>query len=533
MAAGSTLGPVGRLLDLAEVLGASWAARARLATSVGQERAILRMFGVSGLDRSGRPLAGEVVDRFVGNQSDRLAGGVALPFAAGLVEYDISPADLALDVASGAVDLAIEAEVLQDAGRRSMAESIAGRLAAAALERADANRTARLELLDVLGDVDPPWVGAALAGSSIGSGSREAAELVAAGVDVIRVDVPAIRELADRLHAEGVDVPFWRPRLPAGSPPPPPEPTETSPSGSQRGLADLRQSIDAAAAERRSYARLATTTLPLAAPEQAVVAAFERVDIVVADPVAEIVDGGVDPDRAMADHAFARRFLARAGATLLVGPGPLIVAPDLARGEPSDAATRAGRALALQLVGVAMAVGDGIPADRLVVGALPAWLVEERDPTAIAIAQIAVRRALLPDYAFAFEAPDPDARAAVRWRAILSAVLPIAGATAVITRTSTGRVSAELVGATQSIVMTSAEVARSLGPLELRGPALELARATISVAIATLERLSSDGWPSILGEPLPGEGQARLGAGAVVERTEGFDPFATAASAAR
>jgi len=303
-----------------------------------------------------------------------------------------------------------------------------------------------------------------------------------------------------------------------------------SPSGSQRGLAELRQSIDAAAAERRSYARLATRTLPLAAPEQAVVAAFERVDIVVADPIAEIVDGGVDPDRALADHAFARRFVARAGATLLVGPGPLVVAPDFTRGEPSDAVTRAGRALALQLVGVAMAVGDGIPADRLVVGALPAWLVEERDPTAVAIAQIAVRRALLPEHAFAFEAPERDARTAVRWRAILSAVLPIAGPTMMITRTSTGSESAELVGATRSIVMTSAEVVRSLGPLELRGPALELARATISVAIGTLERLSSEGWPSILGESLAGERQARLGAGPAVERTEGFDPFAMAAA---
>ena len=97
------------------------------------------------------------------------------------------------------------------------------------------------------------------------------------------------------------------------------------------------------AADRRRYVRLATLGSALAAPEIAVVAGYERVDVVEIDPIAEIVDEGVDPDRALADHAFAHRLLRRAGAQVLVGPGPLVVAPDLARGEPSDAGSRAGR----------------------------------------------------------------------------------------------------------------------------------------------------------------------------------------------
>ncbi len=520
------LGPIDRLVDLAETLAGAWGARARLCTTGGQERALLRMFGVTGLDRSGRPLAAEVVDRYVGGRPDRLAGGVVLPFAAALLEYEVTPQELALDVASGAVDLGLEAEVLRDTERRAAVEVMARALGQSALERIDANRTARLELLAVIGDADKPWIGAPLAATSVGTGTKEAVALATAGVDVVQVSVPAIRELAERLHDEGVDVPFWRPRSVAGGAAAAEPAAEPAPAGSQRGLAELRQAVDAAAAERRAYARLATVGLPLAAPEQAVVAAFERIDVVAADVVAEIVDGNVDPDRALADHAFAHRVLARSGATVLVGAGPLVVAPDLARGVPSDATTRAGRALALQIVGVMLARLHGVPAGRILVGGLPHWLLEERGPTAAAIAQVAVRRAVLPDHLLAFDEPAAGTRAATAWPAILGTVLPVAAPTGLVLRSARADGMAEVVAATRAAAAVSQETAASLGPLRPRGPALTMARATVAAAVATLERVGGSGWPSILGEPIAGGRRGRLGADAVVERGEAFDPLA-------
>ena len=50
-------------------------ARARASTTVGQERAILRLFGVSGLDAAGRPLAGADVDRWLAGDPRRPRGG--------------------------------------------------------------------------------------------------------------------------------------------------------------------------------------------------------------------------------------------------------------------------------------------------------------------------------------------------------------------------------------------------------------------------------------------------------------------------
>ena len=56
-------------------------------------------------------------------------------------------------------------------------------------------------------------------------------------------------------------------------------------------------------------------------------AVFERIDIVASDPMTEIVVGSVEPERSLADHAFMHRLVRRAGVSIHVGPGPLVVGP--------------------------------------------------------------------------------------------------------------------------------------------------------------------------------------------------------------
>ncbi|HMC03840.1 MAG TPA: hypothetical protein VKI23_06900, partial [Cellulomonadaceae bacterium] len=54
------------------------------------------------------------------------------------------------------------------------------------------------------------------------------------------------------------------------------------------------------------------------------------------------------------------------------------------------------------------------------------------------------------------------------------------------------------------------------------------AAALLAAAANTLERLGDTGWSSVLGTPLGGAGRTRLGADAVTERTEAFDPLVAA-----
>ena len=529
---------IDKLADRAETLAGAWGARARASTTLGQERALLRLFGVSGLDRSGRPLAGAAVDRWLASAHDGLGGGIALPFAMALTEYDLDPQQLALDVASGAIDLALEAELLREPDRRKIAVTEANRLVDVAVERVDADRVARRELLALLGEAPRPWIGTTLAEPDVDAALDEAAALASAGFDLLRVEVPIGRELADRMQSAGVEPPEWRPggRGDAGRRAGTDiDSTDPAPSGSQRALARLRRAADGVAAQRRGYVRLGTAIPPLGVPEGAVVAAFERVDLVEADPVAEIVVGGVDPDRSLADHAFARRLHRRADTYVSIGPGPLVVAPDLHSGVPSDPATRSGRALALQLLGVALARADGLSADRIVVGAYPAWLADELSAVARVMAEVDVRRSLFPDHLIRFDEPPPDGHAtgpSASWSYIVAAALARTGPAALLMRRRHTDM-AMAVADGRAAARTAAEVAGVSSRRALHGVASDHATAMLAAASATLDRLSDLGWRAVVGDAprevrrsREGRASGAIGGDAVAERTESFDALA-------
>jgi hypothetical protein len=529
---------IDKLIDRADTLAGAWGARARASTTLGQERAVLRLYGVTGLDRAGRPLAGAAVDRWLASSRDGLSGGIALPFAMALVEYDLDPQQLALDVASGAIDLALEADLLRERDRRELAVAEATRLVGAAVDRVDSDRVARRELLDLLGEAHRPWIGTTLSEPDVDEALDEAAELAAAGYDLLRVEVPIGRELAARMEAAGVEVPQWRPGKRGGSRGGAAvadlDDTDPAPSGSQRALARLRRAADGVAAQRRGYVRLGTAIPPLGVPEGAVVAAFERVDMVEADPVAEIVVGGVDPDRSLADHAFARRLHRRSDTYVSIGPGPLVVAPDLVSGVPSDPATRSGRALALQLLGVALARADGLSAERLVVGAYPDWLADEPSATARVLAEVTLRRALFEGHIIRFDEPTDGrrGRTSVAWPFVVAAALQRVGRSALVMRRADAG-GAAAVEEARAAGRTAADIADVSEPGVLHGVADDHATAMLTAAAATLDRLSDLGWRAVVGDPPRGPGrgaEARsyraIGGDAVAERTESFDPLA-------
>ena len=510
-----------RLLERADALAARLGPPARAATTVGIERATMRLLGVSGLDRAGGPLAAAVVDRATAGDPGRLARGVLLPFSAALLLYGSTPQELALDVASGSVDLDLEAEALLDPDRGRAARDEAGRLLAIALERIDANRTARHETVDLLGDAPRPWVGASLRSVLVHDACDEAAILVSGGADVVRVRVPASRELADRLHDLGASLPdedlVRLPVAPRGS-------GEVAPAGSQRGLEMLRVVVDEAAAERRAYARIATATRALAAPEQAVVASFERIDIVEADPIAEIVDIGVDADRALADHSFARRLARRAGARVLLGPGPLVVAPDLATGRPAAPEVRAGRAVALRALGIALARGDGLADADLLLGALPSWLLDEHDAGTLAVVCVALEHRLHPSVELVLEEPPRMTDAASRWGQLLVPSALLGTAPGLILRDmDSGTVAAGVDGA-----RTAAEIADELGsslePLALGPAGIALAGRVVDAAIATLVDLEARGWDAVATSELRRTGpDGPIATGTQAPRGDGID----------
>jgi hypothetical protein len=509
------------LVARTDALVGAWGARARASTTRGQERAILRLFGVDGVDVAGRPLGGATVDRWLAGDPRGLATGIALPFAMALLEYDLEPHQLALDIATGSVDLALEVELLREPDRRAVAEVEARRLAATALARIDAERTVRRETMDVLGDAPRPWLATTLREPEIDRAIDEATALIGAGLDCVRIEVPIGRELAERLTDAGRMAREWRPNEDTDA-----SRSEPVPTGSRRALTRLREAIDEAAAERHGYMRLVASVPALGAPDGAAVAAFERIDIVESDAMAEIVSDSVEPERALADHAFAHRLARRAGTSVLVGAGPLVVAPDMSSGMPSDPSTRAGRAIALQLLGVGLARADGLDAAQIIVGGLPPWLIDEPHPGARAIAEVSVRRALFPNHPFAFVEPGGDGARFRAWPWIQAAAAVHSGDVAMVVRAPRQRADDVVtLAAARSAATLASEVASATQPGELTGVALDHANGMIAAALATLERLADTGWRAVAGDsPSLGSSQGP-GWDSVAERTDPFDPF--------
>ena len=499
---------------------------ARLSASLSRERAILRLIGVDGLDRDDRPLAAAVAARYCGAAPERLAAGLLLPFAVAAVEYDMSPRDLALDVASGTIDLGLEAELLARPDKLEAARRRAAGLLGAAMSRIDANRTAAREMRSVLGRPPEPQLGIILAASEVTPAVSEIRAAVGGGAGIIEIRVPAASELAQARSRAGLAAPDrfagssrGRRRRGWGSggraSPPADDPI---PAGSQRGLAMLRGITDDAAAARGRYVALVTVTSALAAPEQAVVAAFERIDCVEADPVREIVEENIDPDRALADHAFAHRLLVRSGSAVLIGPGPLVLGADVASGLPSDADTRAGRALALQVLGLELALADRIPAEALLLGTVPTWVAAEGDPMAIMVGAW-LRRAVFAGHRLAVTIA-PAAAGPVAPAAAIATALAGAAASLVFEQVESAGVAAA--AAELRAVSAAAAAARTgLGDGSLWGSAAVRGRRILAAAADTLDRLAGDGWESLLGPDAGGPAGERFGRSAVVAQSYG------------
>jgi hypothetical protein len=542
-----------RAADLAGELSRS----ARRTATIAQERAVLRMLGVDGLDRVGRPLAASLAERYCGSDRDRLARGVMLPFVAALLEYDLPARELALDVAAGAIDLGLEAELLERPDRLAAAQERASAMIDAALVRVDANRTVGRDMREVLGLPDQPWLGISIQATEVVPAVAEIRGLVDRGADVIAVRVPASWEFAEARRQAGLETSDLfefevrdrgrkgdrrgsngrrgitaaaqarsaggRRHSPAAKPD-----IEQVPAGSQRGLAALRKATDDATARRGCYASLMTVASAFAAPEQAVVAAFERIDYVVGDPIREIVEDNVDPERALADHAFAHRIQARAGSRVVIGAGPLALGADVASGLPSAALTRSGRGLALQALGVEVALADGLPPDRLFLGAVPDWVGVDGVSASI-LMESWLRSLVFRGHSLVVSGAAARTSAPGGVACLISA---LAGGKVSLVMQPSAIDRVDVVAADLGAAAAASNAMNAiLGDGGLHGDAADVASRTLRAASETLERLAGEGWESLLGPSSLGSGDGRgaedglgserLGGSFAVERAEG------------
>ncbi len=506
--------------DLADVLGARLAAGARQHTTVAAQRAVLRAIGVTGVGSTGRPLALDVVERLAATEPSLLASGIALPFAIAAHEYDLEPQQVATEIVEGHVDLAAEATLLSHRARSAPARALLDAWLSEADDRFDANAVARAELATMLGEPRLPCVGVEERTFDVRDASVRARHAVRRGADLVRVRIPRDGELRDDLGAIAPED-EW----PVGSDAP-------APTGSQRGLSMLRTALDEEGAIVGRAPRLGVRRVGLAAPEVAVVAGFERVDVVFVDPLEAIEQAAVDVDRALTDHAAADALLARTDVRLALGCGSSIaieVGTDVDgsdhdpaatdRADPGHGAAVSGRSLALQALSRAFAIRAGFPPDRLDLAACPPFAAHPDRPMR-PLVEVALRTLLFPGHRLVVE------------REIAEAVGP--GLPCLVVAWMAGRadlgivfaagddsVGGALGDATPGLVGTAAASGRALAACrsvgDLQGEALDLAAATLVEARRVLAEVERRGLAAVLGRA------SGLGARGLVRASDG-DP---------
>ena len=263
MAKAEPYGPIDKLAERADTLAGAWAARARTSTTVGRERALLRLFGVGGLDAAGRPLAWAAVDRYLGGgpRPARRRRRPAVRDGARRVRHLAPAARPRRRVGRGRPrhggGAAPRGRPAGHGGGGGASARRCGRSSGSTRTGPPAGSCS-----DVLGDPTRPWIGTTIPEPEIEDAIVAARRALDAGADVVQVEIPIGRELTERLRDAGLDAPVWQPRgsdLRS-------ETADHAPTGSQRALTALRHQLDEIAAQRRNYVRLAAVPPALGAP---------------------------------------------------------------------------------------------------------------------------------------------------------------------------------------------------------------------------------------------------------------------------
>ncbi|WP_028309705.1 lysine 5,6-aminomutase subunit alpha [Desulfitibacter alkalitolerans] len=251
----------------------------RTTTSV--ERAVLRLFGIDGITEDGIPLPNVIVDGIL--HSGRLGLGAGYWFANGILHYQISPQDLAQEIAAGKINLTSVPVKDEGAIREQMEE-----LSQLGISRIVEKKLERDMLMARLGQGIEPLLYVIVATGNIYEDVKQAQAAARQGADIIAVIRTTGQSLLDY-------VPYG--------------PTTEGFGGTyatQENFRIMRQALDEVGEEAGKYIRLTNYCSGLCMPEMAAMGAMERLDVMLNDSMYGIIFRDINMERTFVDQYFSR-----------------------------------------------------------------------------------------------------------------------------------------------------------------------------------------------------------------------------------
>ncbi|HZY95915.1 MAG TPA: lysine 5,6-aminomutase subunit alpha [Candidatus Cybelea sp.] len=362
---------VARCRELAAAIVAPVEAFIAAHSTVSVERAALRLLGVDGVTPEEIPIPNAILDALPERQRP---AGIALAFGKALAETGLDPAALGEAMALGRYSLTEFTETPEGAARGALRPHVES-----GLERISGQRQARSELLERLPQLPPPLLYVIVASGNIYEDRTAAVAAAEAGAQVVAVIRSTGQSLLDF-------VPFG--------------PTTEGFGGTyatQANFRIMRVALDEVSEKLGRYVMLTNYASGLCMPEIAVMAAIERLDMLLNDSMYGILFRDINMKRTFIDQHFSRMLNAFSGIIINTGEDNYLTT--------ADAVDQAPAVLASQFINEEFAHRAGLPDRQIGLGDAYEINPDLEDSFLYQVAQAQLAREIFPEAALKYMPP--------------------------------------------------------------------------------------------------------------------------------
>ncbi len=304
-------------------------------SSLAIERTVLRLMGVDGALKDGKPLPNVVVDHLQAAQA--LSQGAAIPVANAIALKGMTAQEVAEAVGSGELDLA----GLPSAPPEQVFQILKD-LTDVMLGHIRRQRQARDDRFAKYGPRRQPAIYVIVATGNIHEDVVQAKAAAAEGADIIAVIRSTAQSLLDYVPYGATTVGF------GGT------------YATQENFRIMRAALDEVSEQQQRYISLTNYASGLCMPEIAAMGAIERLDLMLNDAMYGILFRDINPKRTLLDQYFSRMINAYAGIEIQTGEDNYLTT--------SDAVEKAYTVTASQLLNEQFALLSGMRPEKMGLG---------------------------------------------------------------------------------------------------------------------------------------------------------------------
>lgn len=299
------------------------------------ERTVLRLLGIDGALKDGKPLPNVVVDHL--QAKNALLRGAAIPVANAMLAAKLTAQEVAEAIGRGELDLT----ELPQASPKELYK-VLDTLSDKMLKHISKQRQTRDKMFAHYGPRRTPAIYVIVATGNIHEDVVQARAAASEGADIIAVIRSTAQSLLDYVPYGATTVGF------GGT------------YATQENFRIMRAALDEISAVQKRYISLTNYASGLCMPEIAAMGAIERLDLMLNDAMYGILFRDINPKRTLLDQYFSRLINAYAGIEIQTGEDNYLTT--------SDAIDKAYTVTASQLLNEQFALLSGVKPDKMGLG---------------------------------------------------------------------------------------------------------------------------------------------------------------------